>query len=87
MINRYQQLILLNETNNKEYLVDFCDTALTLDNPDKLSRWVGFIQGVLYERGMIDVTVERDFSRELYRPVYDRIGYNSNTVDLTTKEI
>lgn len=35
----------------------------------KLSRWLGYIQGVLIERGVTTVTIERDATRVLFRPL------------------
>lgn len=37
---------------------------------DKLSRWLGFIQGCLTMRGLITVQEERDFSRPLFHAAY-----------------
>lgn len=34
----------------------------------KLNRWLGYIQGVLIERGYTTVEEERDFTRPLFRP-------------------
>lgn len=35
----------------------------------KLSRWLGYIQGVLIERGYTTVDAERDWTRPLFRPL------------------
>ncbi len=35
----------------------------------KLNRWVGYIQGVLIERGITTVEEERNFTRPLFRPI------------------
>ncbi len=35
----------------------------------KLSRWLGYVQGVLIERGKTTVQVERDWTRPLFRPL------------------
>lgn len=37
---------------------------------DKASRWLGFVQGCLAMRGLIDVDHERDVSRPLYHHAY-----------------
>ena len=42
---------------------------------DKISRWLGFIQACLAMRGLIDVDVERDFSRPLFHSAYSQLGY------------
>lgn len=36
---------------------------------DKISRWIGFIQGVMSVKGYISVDEERDFSRPLFHEV------------------
>lgn len=41
---------------------------------DKLSRWLGYIQGVLIERGLTTVQRERDFSRPLFHKAYAKEG-------------
>lgn len=35
----------------------------------KLSRWLGYVQGVLIERGVTTVDLERDWTRPLFRPL------------------
>jgi hypothetical protein len=35
----------------------------------KLNRWLGYIQGVMIERGITTVTAERDWTRPLFRPL------------------
>lgn len=35
----------------------------------KLNRWLGYIQGVLIERGITTVEAERDWTRPLFRPL------------------
>jgi len=80
VLRRYKAIILHNGFNDEVFLVNFCDTAQTLSNPDKLSRWVGYIQGILIERKLIDTDIERDFTREIYKPIYDELGFCSNTV-------
>lgn len=54
-----------------------CRTAIdAIDSypVDKLSRWLGFVQGVLAARGAIKVAEERDFSRPLFHAAYRSIG-------------
>lgn len=82
MIKRYRDLIVSSNRGslNRNYWINFCDTALTVDNSDKLSRWVGFIQGVLYVADLINLEQERDFSRSIYKSIYDSLGMNSETV-------
>lgn len=41
---------------------------------DKLSRWLGFVQGVLTANNVITVKVEREFSRPLFHAAYRNAG-------------
>ncbi len=54
-------------------LIWMCRTALErLESfpPDKTSRWLGFVQGVLAVHGLVRVSEERDFSRPLFHAAY-----------------
>lgn len=37
---------------------------------DKTSRWIGFIQGVLFKDGILDLDEEREFTRPIFHSVY-----------------
>ena len=56
------------------HLTWMCDTALseTEWTDDKISRWLGFIQGVMIMRGLLNVEEERDFSRPLFHQAYGK---------------
>ena len=41
---------------------------------DKVGRWLGFVQGILAAQGLIDVGVERDYSRPLFHAEYVQQG-------------
>lgn len=41
---------------------------------DKTSRWIGFIQGVLANRGFLNVEVERDRTRPIFHQAYRTMG-------------
>lgn len=41
---------------------------------DKTSRWIGFIQGCLASKGMLDVNVERDRTRPIFHEAYEAMG-------------
>jgi hypothetical protein len=41
---------------------------------DKLSRWLGYVQGILVYHKIIRVNDERDFSRPLFHEAYERDG-------------
>lgn len=43
-----------------------CDYAMPIP---KLCRWLGYIQGVLIERGLTTVDEERNWTRQLFRPL------------------
>jgi len=52
---------------------------------DKASRWLGFVQGCLAMRGMIDVDVERDITRPLFHSlVKARTGQVPETLERDT---
>lgn len=48
---------------------------------DKSSRWLGFVQGCLAMRGVIDVDEERAYSRTLFQ-----LAYRAQNVDVPTME-
>ena len=51
------------------------ERALEQEFPiDKASRWLGFVQGCLAMRGLVDVDAERDFSRPLFHAAYEEMG-------------
>ncbi len=41
----------------------------------KLNRWLGYIQGILIERGLTTVKAERDWTRLIFTPL-DKELYN-----------
>lgn len=47
------------------------DSALPVD---KISRWLGFIQGVLAVRGLLSVKDERDATRSIFHRAYKAMG-------------
>jgi hypothetical protein len=54
-----------------------CATALEASagwSEDKLSRWLGFVQGVLCARGQLSVDDEREFSRPLFHACHHAAG-------------
>lgn len=81
LFRRYKQILVKRATSRFDNpgtgrtstanLLWMCDTALTRDMPlGKMSRWLGFVQGVMATKGLIDVDEERDFSRPLFHAVY-----------------
>jgi len=50
---------------------------------DKTSRWLGFIQGILWAGGFIDIKQEREFTRPLIHQAYIDMGKEPpETIDL-----
>lgn len=41
---------------------------------DKMNRWLGFVQGCLCMRGLVDVDIERAVSRPLFHSAYQEMG-------------
>ena len=54
-----------------------CQTAIS-QSPDmaddKASRWLGFVQGCLAMRDLINVDEERDITRPMFHSVYKKDG-------------
>lgn len=62
---------------DSEYLIRMCDVAIEnhdLWPIDKLSRWLGFIQGTMITNGRTDVDSQRDFTRPLFHEAYKMKG-------------
>ena len=50
---------------------------------DKLNRWLGFIQGILFMDGLIAIDEERDFTRPLFHNYYINNGIQiPSSIDL-----
>ncbi len=50
---------------------------------DKQSRWLGFIQGVLFANNLIDINTERDISRKIFHKAYIELGIDiPDSIDL-----
>lgn len=63
---------------NIENLLWMCREVLTSTPPvpdDKASRWLGFVQGCLAMRGMIDVDAEREFTRPIFHKASEEMGF------------
>lgn len=41
---------------------------------DKANRWIGFVQGVLAARGILNVDAERNATRQVFHAYYASIG-------------
>jgi hypothetical protein len=58
---------------NTDDLIKLCTEVV--DNAesypfDKLCRWLGFVQGLLASKSMINVDRERDYTRPLFHELY-----------------
>lgn len=73
IVERRDEIPQMPQKCAPDHLVRLCNEAL--DNAqnypfDKLSRWIGFIQGVLCANGVIDVDEERNYSRPLLHAIH-----------------
>ena len=60
--------------DNLEWMVRTCLEDIESLPTDKISRWIGFVQGVLASRGDLDVNAERDRTRPFFHEAYTAIG-------------
>lgn len=54
------------------HLISVLETAISYHNlyEDKLSRWLGYVQGIMSVYGWVDVNDERNSTRELFHKAY-----------------
>lgn len=80
MFNRYLskldssiQVIIHIDPKDIDYLKKMCTTMIKENEVpiDKKARWLGFIQGVLFSNGIIQISEEREFSRKLFTKFYE----------------
>lgn len=50
---------------------------------DKLSRWLGFIQGYIIFSKQSSVEDERNFSREFFQSAYKELGLTVRSIDVS----
>lgn len=64
------------DQTSPRHLIRLCQEAISRpDLPDdKLSRWLGFVQGVMTVKGLISVDKERDITRFLFHKAYEEMG-------------
>jgi len=62
--------------------VSMCAASETIENGDKLSRWVGFVQGILYVEGVLSIEDMRNSTRESYCNIYSRFGLPIESVNV-----
>ena len=72
LFTRYLGVIKQSKSKHRNKIIAMCEYCI--DHPDmhidKMSRWLGFIQGVMYTEGLIKIPEERDFSRPLFHKAY-----------------
>jgi hypothetical protein len=77
LFRRYIEIIEKIEDGETKITLNWmCQTAIANSHYpiDKLSRWLGFVQGVLFTTGHISIVEERDFSRPLFHAAYKAEG-------------
>jgi len=85
LFEHYEEIILRYSDDKSECSENKCDNRSlqrlcweVIDNGqqypyDKVNRWLGFVQGVLAARGVIDVDIERYFTRPLLHSLYSEV--------------
>jgi hypothetical protein len=48
---------------------------------DKHSRWLGFVQGILFKDGLLDIETARNTTRPLFQEVYKKYGIAQERID------
>jgi len=76
LMKRYHWMAKQSKSKNRDKIMSMCEKCI--DTPDmytdKMSRWLGFIQGVMYADGLISIKNERDRSRLLFHDAYLKSG-------------
>jgi hypothetical protein len=64
-----------------------CKTAINKVDDftvDKHSRWLGFVQGILFSQGLLDLEMTRDETRPLFQKIYKK--HNITQESISAKE-
>jgi hypothetical protein len=64
---------------------DMCNTAIVQCKEftvDKHSRWLGFVQGVLFKEGLLNIELTRNSTRQLFQEVYKKYGITQKRIDV-----
>jgi len=69
VIQRYQYTLLIDDEKIQAFMVEIAAGCTSNMPICKLNRWLGYVQGVLIERGVLTVEGERDATRPLFRPL------------------
>ena len=59
---------------NLRWMVAHCIKEIDTLPVDKICRWIGFVQGVLASKEIIDVDAERDRTRPFFHEAYEQMG-------------
>jgi hypothetical protein len=59
---------------NLEWMLGQIISRVDLMPNDKVNRWLGFVQGVLAAKGIMNVQAERDRTRPLFHEAYAESG-------------
>jgi len=85
--NAYGNKLIPKEIESKILLMGItCINKREMDIT-KLSRWLGFIQGMLFVYGVISIDEERDFSRPLIHKAFEQMGLEKPKTININKEI
>jgi len=76
MMEKYHWVAKQSHSKNRDKIMSMCERGINTPDmhTDKMSRWLGFIQGVLYADGLLNVKMERDTSRKLFHDAYQKSG-------------
>jgi hypothetical protein len=78
ILNNLLEVEKLNNDKKEKILKlkAMCETIINNNNlmtEDKISRWLGFIQGIMYVYNWIDIE-ERNYSRKLFHKAYEKLN-------------
>jgi len=84
LVKRYVEILKDEpESEINVRLIKMCETILDRKvsmYDDKISRWLGFIQGVMFSQYLISIEDERNISRALFYKAYEEMGLSKPQV-------
>ena len=73
--DRYFEIAVLSDSQTRIWAMLEAMERNVDDWPiDKTNRWIGFVQGILFSEGLLDLDEERDFTRPIFHDYYKRNG-------------
>lgn len=84
-----RRAVMNNGSTTRKNLRWMCAKCLEeIDNwpTDKISRWIGFVQGVLAAQHHLDVSAERDRTRPFFHEAYEAMGLDRPQTSEMPKE-